>query len=88
MWIAVMSTLWCVTCATSSTSPHACWNATTSSVPAVYVAGPLTVVSAAPSVGKRLHCGADQEQYTLAILKAMKESVIYGQRKHMFFSPQ
>lgn len=52
MWTAVMSIRWCATCAKISTSPRACWTATTSSAPAVYAAGPMTAVSAAPSVGK------------------------------------
>lgn len=52
IWIVARFTPWCVTCAMSSTSPHVCWIATTSSVPAAYVAGPMTAVSVAPSAGK------------------------------------
>lgn len=62
-----MSTPWCVTCAMSSTSPRVCWTATTSSVPAAYVVGPMTAASAAPSVGKKLHCDVDEDQFGLHV---------------------
>lgn len=58
-----MSILWCVTCVTNSTGLHACWTATTSSVPAAYEAGTMTAVSAAPSVGKTYNCDADEDQF-------------------------
>lgn len=53
MWIALMSTPWCVTCAMSSTNPRVYWTATISSVPGACEAVPMTADSAAPSVGKR-----------------------------------
>lgn len=52
IWIVARFTPWCVTCAMSSTSHRVCWIATTSFVPAAYVAGPMTAASVAPSVGK------------------------------------
>lgn len=79
MWIVVMSTPWCVTCAMSSIRPHVCWTAITSSVPAVYAAGPMTAVSAAPSVGKTLHCDVDQDLFNLHI---QQKSEISRQHKH------
>lgn len=57
-----MSIPWCVTCVMSSTGLHACWTATTSSVLAAYEAGPMTAVSAAPSVGKTYNCEADEDR--------------------------
>lgn len=51
-WTATTCTPWCAPCATSSTSPRVYWTVTTSSVLTVYVAGPMTTASAAPSVGK------------------------------------
>lgn len=63
-----MSIHWCVTCVMSSTSLHVCWTAITSSVPAAYEAGPMTAVSAAPSVGKTYNCEVDEDQFMLHTL--------------------
>lgn len=70
IWIVARFTHWCVTCAMSSTSPHVCWTATTSSVPAAYVAGPMTAASVAPSAGKRYE--QTGIHYSLDLLSAMK----------------
>lgn len=76
MWNVVASTPWCVICAMSSTNLHVCWTATTSSVPGVYVAGPMKVVSVAPSVGKKMHCDGDLDQCRLSLVTEKQKSVI------------
>lgn len=83
-WTVLTSTPWCVTCAMSSTSPRVCSTATTSSVPAAYEAGQVTVVSAAPSVGKRQYCGSQMINNSLG-KKNMRFILCTRKRIYLYF---